>query len=50
MTNLPKDLISILSGTFVITKPKLYAGQTSKDGTQKFILEYDSGTQDKKSV
>lgn len=42
MTNLPKDLISILSETFVITVPKLYAGQKSNDGTHKFILEFES--------
>lgn len=50
MTNLPNELISILSETFVITAPKLYAGQASNDGTQKFILEYESGIKNQKPI
>lgn len=50
MTNLPKDLILKLSETFVITKPLLHAGQTSSDGTQKFVLEFPSVSHDEKSI
>ena len=50
MTNLPKSLISALSVSFVITKPQLHAGQTSNDGTQKFVLEFPATSKDEKTV
>lgn len=42
MTNLPKEFISKLTETFVITKPQLHDSQTSTDGTKKYVLGFAS--------
>lgn len=50
MTNLPKDLISKLTDSFVITKPQLHSSQLSSDGTKKYVLEMQSGVEDEKPI
>lgn len=50
MTNLPKDLISKLTETFVITNPQLHSSQLSSDGTKKYVLEMQSGVEDENPV
>lgn len=45
MTNLPKALREQLEVEYPLVKPQVIDKQTSKDGTRKYVFEFDDGAQ-----
>lgn len=44
MTNLPNTLRAVLAERFPLTNPTIVDRQVSKDGTRKYLVEFDDGT------